>query len=244
VHRRTIKITGMTESAVEDRLASFYRAHPGEHVTILAARGEVQLHLRSIGTADEALPRLTAMEQEIRGLFRERVFGLDDETLESCIGQLLSSRGESVSVAESCTGGLMSSRITDVGGSSVYFIAGVVAYSRDAKMFLVGVDPALIDAHGEVSEEVARDMARGVRRRFGTTYGIGITGIAGPSGGTTKKPVGTVHIAVASLHDVQHRHFQFMGSRGIIKKFATNAAFDMLRLMIMGARGDGGAVSR
>jgi nicotinamide-nucleotide amidase len=242
VHRRVIKITGMTESAVEENLLPFYQKHTGEHVTILASRGEIQIHLRAVGSADEAFPRLNQMEHEIRGLFRERIFGLDEETLESCVGRLLGSRGETVSTAESCTGGLLSSRITDVSGSSRYFIGGVVAYSREAKLFLVGVDPALIDAHGEVSEEVAVEMAKGVRRRFGTTYGIGITGIAGPSGGTAQKPVGTVHIAAADLRRAEHRHFQFIGSREIIKKVATQSALDMLRLMILRS-GEGGALS-
>jgi nicotinamide-nucleotide amidase len=236
LHRRAVKLTGMTESAVEERLRPFYDAHPEEHVTILASRGEIQLHLKAIGRADDAFPRLNAMEQELRKLFRDRVFGLDEETLESCVGRLLASKGETVSTAESCTGGLLASRITDVSGSSAYFVGGTVAYSRDAKLFLVGVDPALIDAHGEVSPEVAIDMAKGVRRRFGTTYGMGITGIAGPTGGTAKKPVGTVHIAVADIKRFEHRHFQYIGSREIIKKFATQSALDMLRLMMLRAQ--------
>lgn len=234
IHRRIVRLAGLTESMAEEQLRPFYARHGGEPVTILAARGEIQVHLRVRGDADEAYPRLTAMEQELRGIFGSRVFGLDDETLESVVGRLLASRGETVSVAESCTGGLLASRITDVSGSSAYFLGGAVAYSRQAKLFLVGVDPKLIDEHGEVSEEVARDMASGVRRRFGTTWGVAITGIAGPTGGTQKKPVGTVHIAAASRAEVRHRPYLFHGSREQVKQYSTQMALNLLRLMMTG----------
>lgn len=236
-HRRVLKIAGMPESAVDEKLAPFYAAHREDPVTILATHGEIQIHLLADGTADESFARLTSMERELRAIFGERIFGLDDETMESVVGKLLSSRGETVSTAESCTGGLLASRITDVGGSSAYFIGGVVAYSYQAKLFLVGVDPALIQEHGEVSEEVAREMASGVRRRFGTTYGMGITGIAGPTGGTDKKPVGTVHIAVASATNVEHRKIFFHGSRDLIKRYSTQSVLDLMRLTIQRGAG-------
>jgi len=231
-HRRVLKIAGMPESAVEEKLAPFYAAHREDPMTILASHGEIQLHLLADGSADEAFAKLTSMEREVRAIFAERIFGLDDETMESVVGKLLSSRGETVSTAESCTGGLLASRITDVSGSSAYFIGGVVAYSYQAKLFLVGVDPAFIQEHGEVSEEVARDMASGVRRRFGTTYGMGVTGIAGPTGGTDKKPVGTVHIAVATATKVEHRKIFFHGSRELIKWQSTQSVLDLMRLTI------------
>ncbi|HEY0591825.1 MAG TPA: CinA family protein, partial [Thermoanaerobaculia bacterium] len=132
------------------------------------------------------------------------------------------------------TGGLLSSRLTDVSGSSAYFMGGVVTYSQQAKLFMIGVDPKLVQEDGEVSESVAREMAQGVRRRFDTTYGIGITGIAGPTGGTPKKPVGTVHVAVASRVLVRHRRYLFAGNRELVKHYATQMALNGLRLMILG----------
>lgn len=230
IHRRTVRVVGLTESAVEEKLLPFYDRHHDDAITVLASRGEIQVHLRADGAADDAYPKLIQMEKELRDIFGERVFGLDDETLEQVVGRQLASRGETVSTAESCTGGLLASRITDISGSSAYFLGGAVAYSGDAKLFLVGVDPKLIEEHGEVSEEVARDMASGVRRRFNTTWGIGITGIAGPTGGTAKKPVGTVHLAVADRHGSHHRKYLFVGSREMVKFYSTQMALDLLRL--------------
>ncbi|HEU5162178.1 MAG TPA: competence/damage-inducible protein A [Thermoanaerobaculia bacterium] len=234
IHRRIVRVVGMTESAVEEKLRPFYRNHRGEVITILASRGEIQIHLRADGTADESYPKLTAMEKELREIYGARVFGLDEETLECVVGRQLASRGETVSTAESCTGGLLASRLTDVSGSSAYFMGGAVAYSQQAKLFLIGVDPKLVQEEGEVSEPVAREMAAGVRRRFDTTYGIGITGIAGPTGGTPKKPVGTVHVAVASRAEIRHRQYHFVGNRELVKHYATQMALNGLRLMIMG----------
>jgi nicotinamide-nucleotide amidase len=130
---------------------------------------------------------------------------------------------------------LISSRITDVPGSSAYFMGGAVAYTGDAKMFLAGVDPALIQQFGEVSEQVAVDLAKGVRRRFNTTYGIGVTGIAGPGGGSEAKPVGTVHIAVADREHYEHRKLFWPMSRTMFKWFASQFALDLLRLTMLRA---------
>jgi nicotinamide-nucleotide amidase len=233
MHRRVVKLAGLTESAAEEALRPYYERHEGERVIVLAARGEIHVHLMAEGDADDAYPRLTEMEKHLRELFGDRVFGLDHETLESTVGKLLTGRGETVSTAESCTGGLLGSRITDVSGSSAYYIGGAVAYSQQAKLFLIGIDPATIEKHGEVSEEVAIEMAQGVRRRFGTTYGMGITGIAGPTGGTAAKPVGTVHVAVAGRDAFRHKRFLFTGSRELVKHYSVQVALDMLRLMIL-----------
>lgn len=232
VHRRVVKLSGLTESSVEESLRPFYDRHPGEPTTVLAARGEVHIHLMAAGAADDAYPLLTDMEQDIREIFGDRVFGLDHETLESTVGKLLTSRGETLATAESCTGGLLGSRITDVSGSSAYYLGGAVAYSAQAKLFLIGIDPASIETHGEVSEPVAVEMADGVRRRFGSTWGIGVTGIAGPSGGTAQKPVGTVHVAVAGRELRRHKQFLFAGSRELVKHYSAQVALDMLRLMM------------
>lgn len=228
-HRRVVKVTGMSESGVDERLKPFYDKYTGEPITILASRGEIQIHLIADGSSDVASEKLMRMEQELRAIFSERIFGVDSDDMESVVGRLLSSRKETVATAESCTGGLLSSRITDVSGSSAYFLGGVVSYSRESKLYMLGVDPAIIDKHGEVSEQVAREMANGARRRFSTTYGIGITGIAGPTGGSEAKPVGTVHIAVASHRGIEHARHQLGGPREMIKFWSTQIALDMLR---------------
>ncbi|MCU1228924.1 MAG: CinA-like protein [Acidobacteria bacterium] len=232
-HKRVLKISGMTESGVEEKLAPFYEAHRDEPLTILASGGQIELHLFADGEEAEARALIAAREAEVRALFGERIFGGDDDSLESVIGALLTARGETLSTAESCTGGLLSSRITDIAGSSAYFMGGAVCYTADAKVALAGVDRELIRAHGEVSEEVARAMAEGIRARFGTTYGVAITGIAGPGGGSAEKPVGTVHIAVAGPSATKHRKFLWQGPRTIVKWFSTQSALDVLRLLIV-----------
>jgi nicotinamide-nucleotide amidase len=223
-YRRVLKIAGMTESGVEEKLKPYYERHPGELVTILASGGQIEIHL---GGDDRA--HIAAREAEIAELFGHRLFGFDDDTLESVVGALLTSRGETLSTAESCTGGLLGSRITDVAGSSSYYMGGAVCYTAAAKTGLVGVDPALIREHGEVSEPVALALARGARTRFATTWGAGITGIAGPTGGTPEKPVGTVHIAVSSPNGDQHRKLFWPASRTMVKWYSTQAALDLLR---------------
>lgn len=227
-HRRVLKIAGMTESAVEERLEPFYEQHSGELVTILASGGQIEIHLNAFDAAE-----IATREAEILELFGMRVFGYDADTLESVVGALLQSRRETVSTAESCTGGLLGSRITDVAGSSAWYLGGAICYTAAAKTDLAGVDPALIREHGEVSEPVARALARGARERFHTTWGIGITGIAGPTGGTPDKPVGTVHIAVAGPNGEEHRKIFWPAPRTIVKWFSTQTALDLLRRTIL-----------
>jgi nicotinamide-nucleotide amidase len=228
-YRRVLKITGVTESGVDERLKPYYDNHKGELLTILASGGAIEIHLFADGSEEEARAVLAANEKEIFDIFGHRVYGFDDDTLESVVGDLLKSRGETVAVAESCTGGLLGSRITDVAGSSAYFLGGGICYTGAAKTALAGVDPALIRENGEVSEPVAIAMASGIRERFGSTWGVGITGIAGPTGGTPEKPVGTVHIAVAGPNGHQHRKLLWQGPRTIIKWFSTQWALDLLR---------------
>lgn len=223
-HRRVLKIAGITESGVDEKLAPYYERHPGELVTILATSGHIEVHL--IG---ESPDDVAGRDAEIREIFGERLFGQDDDTLESVVGALLVARGETVSTAESCTGGLLGSRITDVPGSSAYYLGGGVCYTAATKIAIANVDPALIAAHGEVSEEIARALAHGIRERFGTTWGVGITGIAGPTGGTPEKPVGTVHIAVAGPRATKHRKLLWQGPRTIVKWYSTQQALDLLR---------------
>jgi len=223
-HRRVLKIAGMTESGVEEKLKPYYESHRGELLTILASGGQIEIHL-----SGESLDDIAEREQEIAAIFGPRLFGFDDDTLESVVGALLASRGETVSTAESCTGGLLGSRITDVSGSSAYYLGGAVCYTAAAKIDLAGVDPALIREHGEVSEPVALALARGARTRFASTWGVGITGIAGPTGGTPEKPAGTVHIAVSGPTGEQHRKLFWPAPRTNVKWYSTQAALDLLR---------------
>ena len=239
-YRRVLKIAGMGESAVEEKLAPFYKAHK-EPLTILASQGQIELHLQADGDEVAARREIAVREKELAEIFGDRLFGFDDDTLEAVIGRMLIERSATVSTAESCTGGLLASRITDIAGCSAYFLGGAVCYTADSKMFLAGVDPRLIEEHGEVSEEVARDLAKGIRRRFKTTYGVGITGIAGPGGGSEMKPVGTVHIAVADGRTVEHRKLFWPMGRARFKWFSAQSALDLLRLFVLKAGGLPGA---
>jgi nicotinamide-nucleotide amidase len=234
-YRRILKIAGLTESGVEEKLKPYYEHHPGELVTILATSAAIEVHL--IGEGDEATAKaqLATRERELLDIFGQRVFGYDDDTIESVLGALLAARNETLATAESCTGGLLGSRITDISGSSRYYLGGAVCYTAAAKSALANVDAALIREHGEVSEEVAVALAQGIRARFGATYGVGITGIAGPTGGTPEKPVGTVHIAVATVDAHHHRKLFSQGPRTIVKWYSTQQALDLLRRVILGA---------
>jgi len=231
-HRRVLKIAGVTESGVEEKLKPYYAAHRDETLTILATGGQIELHLHADGDEASATAQIAERERELLEIFGDRCFGFDDDTLESVIGRLLTERGETLATAESCTGGLLASRITDVAGSSAYFMGGAVCYTAAAKRDLVHVDAELIAANGEVSEEVARALARGARERFGTTWGVGVTGIAGPGGGSVAKPVGTVHIAVAGPRGEDHRKLFWPMERSLFKRFATQWALDLLRLQL------------
>lgn len=223
-YRRVLKVAGLSESAVEEQLKPYYEGRPGEPLTILASSGQIELHLQQPSMAE-----IERREKELLSIFAERIFGFDDDTLESVVGRLLRDRGATLATAESCTGGLLGSRITDVPGSSSYYMGGAVCYTGKAKIEMAGVKQELIRQHGEVSAEVAIALARGIRARFGTTYGVGITGIAGPGGGSEAKPVGTVHIAVADESRHEHRKMLWQGPRATIKWFSTQSALDLLR---------------
>ena len=227
-HRRVLRLTGVSESGVEERLKPFYEAHSGELLTILSSPGQIELHLHALQRAE-----IERRERELVEIFSDRIFGYDDATLESVVGEMLAERGETVATAESCTGGLLGSRITDVAGSSRYFRGGVVCYDAKAKVDLAGVDPSLIREHGEVSEPVAIALAKGVRERFQTTYGIGVTGIAGPGGGTEEKPVGLVHVAVATASGHKHARLLWPFPRTLVKFYSTQSALDLLRMVMM-----------
>ena len=231
VHRRVLKVVGLGESAVEELVRPVYEAHRGNDVTILAAApGEVQLHFATLGRLEEAKKVLDALEADFRGAIGPALFGRDDETLEGVVGGLLRDAGLTVALAESCTGGMVASRLTDVAGSSAYFLGGAVTYANDAKVSIVGVSQEMLGRHGAVSEEVAREMASGARRLFGASAGVGITGVAGPGGGTPEKPVGTIHVALDSADGAtRHERLVLPGDRSMVRRWTTSAALAMIR---------------
>jgi nicotinamide-nucleotide amidase len=238
LHRATLFTVGRGESHVEELVQPIYsrwlRWTPPIETTILAAPGQIELHLvtRSADAA-AAVSALARARDEVMGVLGPDVFSTDGRSMEEIVGQLLLDRSLSIAAAESCTGGLMLSRLTDIPGSSAYVAGGVVAYSNDLKVDLVDVPAALIDAHGAVSEPVAIALAEGVRARTGASIGVGITGIAGPSGGTPQKPVGTVAIAVASaVAPTQSRLFWLYGTRTMVKFQAAQMGLDMVRRLL------------
>ncbi|MBK9090255.1 MAG: competence/damage-inducible protein A [Holophagales bacterium] len=241
VHRRVLKIVGLGESAVEEVVRPVYEAHRGHDVTILAASpGEVQLHFAARGTPEEARTELDALEADFRSAVGPALFGRDDETLEGVVGALLKGAGLTLAVAESCTGGMVASRVTDVPGSSAYFLGGAVTYADLAKMEILGVSPEILEARGAVSEEVAREMAAGVRLRLGAASGLGVTGIAGPGGGSPEKPVGTVHIALDAADGTKkHERLVLPGDRAMVRRWTTSAALGMIRGWLMERGGAG-----
>lgn len=230
-HRRIFHFAGLSESHVEQELAPFYARNPGMPVTILAGRGEIQIRLFAEGS--RATDILDGFETELRDIFGLSLWGIDSDSMESVVGTLLADRGDRVAVGESCTGGAVGARITNVPGSSGWFAGGVIAYTREIKMMMLGVDPALIDLHGEVSEAVARDLAEGARRRFDAEWGIGVTGIAGPGGGSEEKPVGSVHVAVARRGSQVHRQLNLPGDRKLVRQLTTLQALDLLRRQLI-----------
>lgn len=239
--RRTVRITGRTESHTDEALQPLYaewaRADVPVAATILAALGQIELHLSASAAsghaAGGALDRAAAQVQGVLGL---DAYSTDGRLLEEVVGDLLAARGWRIGAAESCTGGLLTSRLTDVPGSSRYVDRSVVAYSNEAKTALLGVPAALIAEHGAVSEPVALAMAQGIRTASGVDVGVGVTGIAGPGGGTEEKPVGRVVLAAAIPDGSRVRTANFFGEREQIKFQASQAALDLVRRMLLTQR--------
>ena len=235
--RRVLRITGRTESDVDARAQPIYGKWTSQGVpittTILAVLGQIELHLTaraaSRALADAALD---AAVVELGSELGDSIFSADGRSLETVVGDLLRAKGLTIAVAESCTGGLLASRLTDVPGSSAYVDRGVVCYSNRAKVESLGIAEALLVEHGAVSEPVAVAMADSIRVQATASVGVGITGIAGPDGGTPEKPVGTVVIAVVARQEARVRTFQFVGARDQVKFQATQAALNMLRLIL------------
>lgn len=230
IRTRVLRLSGLAESAVDELVAPIYTRYTNPVTTILASLGEIQIHLKSFGRDEAgAVALLDEVSPQLEKVLGQHVFSNTGESMEEVVGKSLHSRGATVAVAESCTGGLLAQRITSVSGSSSYFLGGVVCYSNEIKKDWVGVSPQDLEAHGAVSSVVAKDMAERVRERAGSTLGVGITGIAGPTGGTAEKPVGLVYMAVAEPGRTQVLEKRFPGNRENIRWQASQTALDMIR---------------
>jgi nicotinamide-nucleotide amidase len=231
---RTLKIAMLGESLVDSRVAPIYKRYQDIDTTILAGAGEIELHFKTTATTVDAAQRRV---DELAGLVEDElddaVYSRNGESLEQIVGYWLQMRNATLAVAESCTGGLLSERITSIGGSSRYFLGGAVVYSNNLKTELAGVPAEMIDRQGAVSREVAVALAEGIRYRCESTLGVGITGVAGPTGGTVDKPVGLVFHAVASDSGTEVEQRNFPGDRKRIRRFASTMALDMIRKKLM-----------
>jgi nicotinamide-nucleotide amidase len=230
IRTRFYRVAGMPESDLDQLIAPVYTQYANPATTILAAPGDIQIHLRArCADGREAEALLAELGGRIENLLGDRIYSRTGEPLETVVARLLRDAGATLSVAESCTGGLLGERITSVAGSSDYFAGGFVTYSNRMKTDLLGVDARLIEEHGAVSEAVAEAMACGARLRASSTYALSITGVAGPGGGTEAKPVGTVVIGLASPSGCQIRRVRFLGDRGRVRALAAQSALDLLR---------------
>lgn len=232
--RRVYRTTGLPESTLDARIAPIYTKYTNPQTTILSKPGQVEVLLTALGrTAAEADRLVQELALKIEKELGEYIFTNKEQSLEEVVGLLLAEKQATISAAESCTGGMLAERLTSVDGSSRYFMSGIVSYSNQSKVDLAGIPPLLLEMQGAVSEEVARGLAEGVRDRVQTTIGVGITGVAGPAGGTPEKPVGTVHIAVASPLGTRHQRFEFTGARDRVRWQATQAALNMTRRVLL-----------
>jgi nicotinamide-nucleotide amidase len=237
---RVYRIYGVPESAVDERMRPLVRRHKSrgglEVVWGILAHGYIVDVKFAVGGRDASAARRLAarIEAEILRLFGREIYGRGRETLEEVVGRLLAARNKTLAAAESCTGGLVAQKITRVPGSSAYFEQGVVTYSNAAKERLLGVRRSTLIRHGAVSKACALEMARGVQRRAGTDYGLSITGIAGPEGGTAEKPVGLVHIALAGPGGAVGVEYRFPGERELVRERSALAALDLLRRRLLG----------
>jgi nicotinamide-nucleotide amidase len=232
---RILKIASMSESDVEQAVAPVYTTFTNPRTTILGAPGQVELHLTAEGASEgEALERIEALAAGIRGALAGRVYSEDGRELHEVVAGLLVDRGLRLALAESCTGGLLSARLTEVPGSSRFLERAYIPYANTAKVDILGIDPALIEGRGAVSEDVAQAMAAATRRKSGADVSVAITGIAGPGGGSPEKPVGLVFIALDGAAGTRVRRCFFPGERSRIRMQTVQAALEMVRRGLLG----------
>ncbi len=223
IERRIYKIARVGESIVEEAIGAKILAIPGIELGYCARPGEVDV--RIVGAPDSVV----RADKVIRDELGSSIFTTDDKSLEEVLVKLLATRKETIALAESCTGGLLANRLTNVPGASEVFLADYVVYANNAKIDALNIDPKLIEQYGAVSEPVARTMAEGACARAGSTYAIATTGIAGPTGGSAEKPVGTVLIALAAPDETVVKKLFLPSDRETFKQLAAQAAFELLR---------------
>jgi nicotinamide-nucleotide amidase len=235
VRRRILRIAGMGESDVEQIIAPVYKPFSNPRTTILGGASEVELQLVARGETPEAAEQhLEALAAALRTALPGRIYCEDGSELHEAVAALLASRGLTLAVAESCTGGLLSARLTSVPGSSAFMDRAWVTYSNQAKVEMLGVEQRLLEAHGAVSEEVARAMADGARRAAGSDVAVAVTGIAGPGGGTADKPVGLVFVALSGAAGDRVRRLLLIGDRDRVRRQACVIALEMMRRGLLG----------
>ena len=231
---RVLKTAMLPESAADARTAPIYKKHPEVETTVLAGQGQVEFHLRGTGaTQQDAQAAVDKLAGELEDELGDAVFSSSGESLEQIVGYYLQMRNLKLAVAESCTGGMVAERITSVAGSSRYFLGGAVVYSNDLKTLFADIPPLMIEAHGAVSKEVALALADNIREICNADIGVGVTGIAGPGGGTEEKPVGLVYVAVTDGRKQEVVQRRFPGDRERIRRWASQQALDLVRRMLM-----------
>lgn len=235
LYTRSLLVTDLGESLVAEMIKEIIEQQSDPTIALYASPAVVRIRLATKAADErEAQAQFAPVEAHIRQKLGQHIFGVDEETMASVVGRLLREQHATLAIAESCTGGLIASKITDVPGASDYFLAGVVSYANEAKIGLLGVPEEIIRQYGAVSEECARAMAEGVRRVSGADYAVATTGIAGPTGGTTEKPVGLVYIAVSDTKGtIVQKHF-WPGTREQFKQRVSEMALGMLRKRILG----------
>ncbi len=237
---RTLHVAALGPGDVEERLGAWLGRPGTVSVSVVVVDGDVSVRLLSRGASRaSALSALALVESAIREALGADCYGADADSLEAVVGKLLVERRSTVSVAESCTGGLVSQRLASVPGASRYLERGVVSYSNRAKEQMLGVSPSVLAAHGAVSAQAAEAMAAGVRRAAASDWGLAVTGIAGPGGGTADKPVGTVFVAAAGPRGAAGRRFRFSGGRDAVQRGAARSALDVLRRALIDSRAAG-----
>ncbi len=234
---RSVMLTGITEAEVAQKVPRLLKLKPPVTVGIYAKLDEVELKIMVKHASAKTAKRLSdRVEKEIRKKLKEKVFGVNNHTLSFIVGALLRKNKKTLAVAESCTGGLLSQRITETAGSSDYYLGGIVSYNNRIKILELSILPDIIKHKGAVSEAVAKKMAQNIHAKFNADYGLGITGIAGPVGGSAAKPVGLAYIALSSKHKIFCEKKIFFGNRNEIQSRAANHALDLLRLELLKRR--------
>jgi nicotinamide-nucleotide amidase len=234
IAKRTLKAAMIPESQADKLLAPIYTTYSDVETTILAHAGDIQLTLLCAkSNLDAAQRRVDELAGRMEEALEDWLYSSEGESLEQIVLYYLGLRQSTLAVAESCTGGMIAQRITSIPGSSRAFVGGAIVYSNELKTAFAGVPPELIAQHGAVSAEVAKALAEGIRLRTGATLGLGVTGIAGPSGGTEAKPAGLVYMALSDAQKTETMERTFRGDRNRVREWATQQALDLIRKRLM-----------